>query len=56
MSLGLFGRTLEEYVDFDISIGLISQKERQNEINKLYKGASEILNEMLNGSNKYDLI
>lgn len=52
----LLGYTPEECVDFYVSIGLISQKERQNEINKLYEGASEILNEMLNGSNKDDLI
>jgi len=56
MSLGLFGRTPEECVDFEISIGLISQKERRNEINKLYKDAFEILNEMLNGSNENDLL
>lgn len=48
----MIGYTPEEYVDFEISIGLIPQKNRQTAIDKLYKSASEILNEMLNGSNK----
>ncbi len=52
MSLSLLGYTPEECIDFEISIGLIPQKERQTVIDKLYKSASEILNEMLNGSNK----
>lgn len=48
----LLGYTPEEQVDFYINIGLVSQKERQNEINKLYKSASEILNETLNDNDK----
>jgi hypothetical protein len=42
--------TPEECVDFDIKIGLLSKDERQTIIDNLYRGASEILSEMENGT------
>ena len=50
MSMQLLGRTPEECVDFEISIGLYSKDERQNRIDELYKGASEILADMMDTS------
>ena len=44
--MSLLGYTPEERVDFYIKIGMYSEKERQNKIDELYQGASEILDEM----------
>lgn len=44
--------TPEECVDFDIKIGLLSKDKRQSTIDNLYRGASEIWDEMVNGTNK----
>lgn len=46
MSLPIFC-TPEESVDFEISIGLIPENERQTAIDKIYERASEILSDLL---------
>lgn len=45
--MSLLGYTPEERVDFYINIGLYSKEERQNKIDELYKGVSEILSDVL---------
>lgn len=45
--MSLLGYTPEERVDFYINIGLYSEEERQIRIVELYKGASEILSDVL---------
>lgn len=51
MSMPTLGYTLEEQVDFEISIGLFSQSERQGILNELYKSTAEILADMQSASN-----
>ena len=47
MSIQLLGYTPEEKIDFYINIGLYSEDERQNKIDELYQGASEIWADMM---------
>lgn len=44
--------SLEDYVDFNIKIGLLSKDDRESEINNLYKSASEILSDMISGNSQ----
>lgn len=48
--MSLLGYIPEERVDFYINIGLYSEEERQIKIAELYKGASEILADVLSTS------
>lgn len=48
--MSLLGYTPEERVDFYINIGLYNEEERQNKIDELYKGAYEILSDVLNAN------
>lgn len=49
--MSLLGYTPEERVDFYIKIGIYSEKERQNRIDELYKGASKILADVQSSNN-----
>lgn len=44
--------SLEDYVDFNIKIGLLPKDNRESEINSLYRSASEILSDMVNCENQ----
>lgn len=44
--------TPEDYVDFDIKIGLLLKNDRQSVIDNLYESTSKILSEMLNDANQ----